>query len=85
MQLPGRARVARREARAVDEAEIIPEHGIRLPKVGLIENIECVGPDLQVQALRNLGVLDHREVQVGEAGSDHDVTTQITEGVARIY
>ena len=95
LQLPRRTRISRREASAGDGGErgrhrpcrrrngddgrAVPRDGAGLAKVRVIEEIECVQPELQVHSLRELGVFDKREVDISEARAVNGVAAQVAE------
>ena len=42
-----------------------------LREIGVVQQIEDVDPQLPVQPLADLGVLDQRHINVGKAGTNH--------------
>jgi|SRR5579859_6730848 len=79
LNLPRRALVTVREAGGLDLAESAAgscQSGI--PKAGMVEDIEEFGPELQVEPLGDLGVLDDREVGVYEVRAGESVAAETT-------
>src|SRR6266516_817153 len=80
LDLPRGAAVSGRKARALDDAEILSAHDpAGLPEVGVIEQVEELGAELQPRRFTDLCGLDDREVHVVEPRAGHDVASDIAE------
>ena len=69
LDLSGRTEIARREPRRGDLSERAGYHVVRVAKVGVIENVEQLCPELQVELFRDLRVFDDGEVRIHEVWS----------------
>ena len=46
----------------------------------MIGDVEKLGAELRVYVLPDVGVLEHREIEIVEAGARHDVAAGVSEG-----
>ena len=77
LDLPGRAEVSSREARAGDGTERPAAHDkARITEVRVVKNVEHFRPELQVKPLRQLRILDDGKVGIDKARPSDGVTAQ---------
>ena len=69
-----------RRAGPGDHPEVLRGHvGRHAAELRVVEGVERLEPELQARALREVEVLEEREVQVAEAGSAQDVALGVAE------
>src|SRR5207245_5012584 len=57
---------------------------VGLAELGVVEDVEELAAELHPELFGNLGVLQHREVQLRQAGTEQRVPSEIAEGTGRL-